>query len=123
MPTSRAIYRFYRDVGDVAIDTLCLNMADYLAARGPDLIENDWDEHCKIIGHIMKERQKSEIKDPVKLVNGNEIMKIFSIPPGPQIGVLLQTIQEAQAIGNINSKQQALNLIEANLNSSGGSGA
>ena len=50
-------------------------------------------------------------------------MKIFSIPPGPQIGVLLQTIQEAQAIGNINAKQQALNLIEANLNSSGGSGA
>ena len=81
------------------------------------------DEYCKIIGHIMKESQKPEIKEPIKLVNGNEIMKMFSIPPGPQIGVLLKTIQEAQAIGNINSKQQALNLIEANLNSSGGSGA
>ena len=123
LPTPRAIYRFYRDVGEVAIDTLCLNMADYLAARGPNLILNDWDEHCKIIGHIIKESQKSEIKQHVKLIDGNEIMKIFSIPSGPQIGVLLKTIQEAQAIGDIDSKEQALTLIKANLNSSGGSSA
>ena len=110
-------------MGDVAIDTLCLNMADYLAARGPDLIENDWDKHCRIIGHIMKESQKSEIKEPVKLIDGNEIMETFSIPSGPQIGILLNTIQEAQAIGDIDSKEQALNLVKANLNSSGGCGA
>ena len=35
MPTARAVYRYFRDLGDAAIDTLYLNLADYLAARGP----------------------------------------------------------------------------------------
>ena len=35
LPTARAIYRYYRDLKDVAVDTLYLCMADYLAARGP----------------------------------------------------------------------------------------
>ena len=38
MPTSRAIYRYFRDVGDAGIDTLYLSLADHLATRGPDLL-------------------------------------------------------------------------------------
>ena len=37
LPTPRAIYRYYRDLEDVAIDTLYLAMADYLAAKGPEI--------------------------------------------------------------------------------------
>ena len=32
MPTSRAVYRYFRDVGNVATDTLYLSLADHLAA-------------------------------------------------------------------------------------------
>ena len=37
-PTNRAIHRYFRDVGDVAIDTLYLSLADYLGAKGPDVV-------------------------------------------------------------------------------------
>jgi poly(A) polymerase len=35
IPTPRALYRYFRDTGDVAIDILFLNMADHMATRGP----------------------------------------------------------------------------------------
>ena len=55
LPTPKAVYRYYRDVGDAAIDTLYLNLADFLAARGPGLSEADWAGHCRLIGHILQE--------------------------------------------------------------------
>ena len=55
LPTRKAIYRYYRDVGDAAIDTLFLNMADYLAARGPQLGSDEWSAHRRVIQSIMSE--------------------------------------------------------------------
>ena len=57
MPTRRALYRYYRDVGDVALDTLYLNTADYLAARGPMLECEDWTAHCGLVRWIRYNRQ------------------------------------------------------------------
>ena len=39
LPTGRAIYRYFRDVGDAGIDTLYLSLADHLATRGPGIID------------------------------------------------------------------------------------
>ena len=51
LPTPRAIYRYRRDLGDLAIDVLYLNMADYVAAKGPPMLRagydlSDWRRHC-----------------------------------------------------------------------------
>ena len=65
-PTSRAIYRYFRDLGDVAVDTLYLALADYLAAKGPELMPDQWGEHARIIAHILEYRDPSDglRKDP-----------------------------------------------------------
>jgi poly(A) polymerase len=60
MPTSRAVYRYYRDVGDVAVDTLYLCMADYLAARGPDIDLEDWARHCERMQFTLQEQRVQE---------------------------------------------------------------
>ena len=44
-----AIYRYFRDTGDVAIDALYLAMADYLGAKGQELSHPEWLEHAKMI--------------------------------------------------------------------------
>ena len=116
LPTGRAIYRYFRDLGDAAIDTLYLNMADYLAARGPDLRRHEWSQHCRVIGHIMREGLERKAPDTLpNLVNGHDIMKTFSLSPGPKVGTLLRHIQEAQAGGEINTKEEALKMVQANL--------
>ena len=116
MPTARALYRYYRDAGDTAVDTLYLNIADYLAARGPELEQGDWASHCELIRHILEEggRQKSP-ETLSRLVNGYDIMKEFSLAPGPAVGRLLAMAHEAQASGDATTRAQALALVERSL--------
>ena len=120
MPTSRAIYRYYRDVGEAAIDTLYLNMADYLAARGPLLEKEEWINYCATIRHILKERPSpGEEKSKPNLIDGHDIMKIFSLAPGPKIGALLELVKEAEGSSQIGSKDEAIQLVKSKLSSGG----
>ena len=122
LPTSRAVYRYYRELGDVGIDNLYLNMADYLAARGPQLEIKDWNAHCRVIGHILYEGLKpSGPKRLPKLIDGKELMEVFSLAPGPQLGSLLELVRESQASGEVGSKKEAISLIRIELNAGGSS--
>ena len=129
LPTKRALYRYYRDVGDVAFDTLYLNTADYLAARGPMMERDDWDAHCRLIRHILRAGSadggitlRDSAKTLPKLVSGYDIMEKFALEPGPGIGVLLESVREAQASGEVSNKEQALDLVRTSLER-GGNGA
>ena len=129
MPTGRALYRYYRDAGDIALDTLYLNMADYLAARGPALELKDWTNHCSLIRYILEEgrsgeegRRRESVQSLPKLVDGYDIIDRFALASGPGIGKLLETVREAQASGEVSTKEQALELVRASLER-GGDGA
>ncbi len=118
LPTGRAIYRYFRDVGDVAVDTLYLNMADYLAARGPNLDVEDWARHCEMIGYTLQmglERGSPQVIP--KLLDGHDIMQTFGLSPGPRVGCLLRLVEEAQAAGEITNKEDALALVRDNIRS------
>jgi len=111
MPTDRAIYRYYRDLGDYAIDTLYLNLADYLSAKGPNKVEeSDWSRHCSLIGYILdhKSNRTSTNNQYKSLINGNMIIEEFDIEPGPVIGYVLDLVYEEQMSGNIKDVKSAL---------------
>ena len=119
LPSAKALYRYHRDVGDATIDTLYLNMADYLAARGPYLSKREWTDHCLTIDHILQAglaRGKAP-EPPPRLVDGHDIISTFSLLPGPMIGSLLELVNEAQGSGDISSRDEALRLIESELGS------
>ena len=123
LPTGRAIYRFFRDVGDAAIDTLYLNLADYLAARGPHLQRWEWRDYCRVVGHILSEGLERKAPQSLpKLISGHDIMEAFRLSPGPKVGELVDVVREAQASGEVDSKKEALALVKATLGV-GGDGA
>jgi poly(A) polymerase len=118
MPTKRAVYRFFREMDGVAIDTLYLNFADFLAARGPTLPMDEWNSHCSRITYTIEQgtgRALNEEK-PTRLLDGHEVMRAFRLTPGPELRPLLDLIEEAQAIGTIETRKQALELIANQLN-------
>ena len=120
LPTGKAIYRYYRDLGDAAIDTLYLNMADYLAARGPQLRRREWQEHCRVIGHILREGREQEIPEShPMLIDGHDVMQALSLSPGPKVGALLSVVHEAQAVGDVATREEALELARVTLGSEG----
>jgi len=115
-PTSRAIYRYFRDTGDSGIDILLLALADYLACVGPLVTMRGWRKHCRLISYIMEEHEKQQIKiQPVKLINGHDLMERFGLASGPLLGELLAMLCEAQASGDINNREEALALAEREL--------
>jgi poly(A) polymerase len=116
MPTSRAIYRYFRDTGKDGIDIFILALADYLAARGPNLDANEWLQHNQLINYILIENSKQQTKLlPVTLINGNDLINIFHLTSGPLIGKLLRLVHEAQAAGEITTSDEALNLAREEL--------
>ncbi len=123
IPTRRAVYRFHRDLGEAAFDTVYLNMADYLAARGPALDAEDWRYRRQVAGHILRGRFLEErTTRPLGLVNGHDIMNELGIAPGPRIGEMLEMVREAHASGEVSTKEEALRLIAVKLQP-GGPGA
>jgi poly(A) polymerase len=113
LPTRRAIYRYFRDTGDAGIDILFLSLADHLATRGPHLELAEWREHAQVVEYILTQRFEQEsLVVPPKLVNGHDLITIFGMSPGPKIGEVLEAVREAQAAGEIATREEALSYID-----------
>ena len=105
-PTRRAVYRYYRDLGESAVDTLYLNLADYLAARGPMLELEGWRARCEAVAAVLAGWEEN--KGPKRLLDGHDLMEALHLPPGPLIGRLLDVAEEAQAVGEVTTREEAL---------------
>lgn len=113
VPTRRAIYRYYRDTGEAGIDILFLSLADHLATRGSSLNLRHWREHARMTAYVLAGRfEEEEISAPPKLVDGHDVMKTFGLTPGPKVGELLESLREMQAVGEVSTRQQALDYIQ-----------
>jgi poly(A) polymerase len=109
LPTRRAIYRYFRDTGDAGVDILYLSLADHLATRGPDLDLENWRQHGELVAYVLSRRFREEVR-PLRLIDGNDLINVFGLSPGPEIGRILEVVKEAQASGEITAREEALNL-------------
>ncbi|MEW6557762.1 MAG: HD domain-containing protein [Elusimicrobiota bacterium] len=104
MLTDKAVWRFFRDLTDDAIDLIVLSVADaYTYPKGRTRTLH------KIIANklLHKYYSKKEKIIPKKLLNGFDVMRILKIPEGPLVGKILQKIEETQVIKKISTKQDA----------------
>jgi poly(A) polymerase len=111
----RACFRFFRDVGgrgfDVlpGVDVVMLALADYQAIYMADL-PPDWDGYLHHTVQLLEFAFHTEGLQQVRrpLVDGHTLMRYFNLQPGPEVGSLLERLQEAQAAGEIGTKDEAL---------------
>lgn len=116
LPTGRAIYRYFRDTGEMGIATLFLSLADHLAARGPLLSMKGWIEHAKVTQYVIVEYlAQKERGAPPKLLTGHDIMERFGLEPGPLVGQLLEGVLEAQAAGRATTRDEAIAVVQRAL--------
>ena len=110
-PSRRALHRYFRDAGEAAVDTLYLSFADYLAARGPQLDPPDWAAYAERIHGILVAYFSRESEAPApRIVDGHDLMGALGLEPGPIVGRLMETLREAQAAGEIETRPQAIAL-------------
>ena len=117
LPSDRAIRKLSRDCYDVINDLIYLDFADYLATS-----QNNFDNYLdhyndlrKIYFRIMQFRS-DKIEKYDKIIDGKEIMEIFGLNEGPEVGRVLDAIQD-DIINNGNiKKSEAIKLAKKILN-------
>ena len=116
LPTRRAIYRYFRDTGDVSIDIIFLSLADFLATQGPIPDVEQWKQHCRLMDYILTQREEeATIVSPPKLIDGHDVMRVFGLKPGSRIGQILDAVREAQGAGEIDTREAALSFVRSYL--------
>lgn len=110
-PISRkAIYRFFRDTGPAGVDIVLHSLADLRATYETSLPQDHWAAELDICRTLLEAyfETPEQIVRPPQLLNGNDLIQELGLPPGRQIGQLLEAIRESQAEGNLSSREEAL---------------
>jgi AcrR family transcriptional regulator len=110
--TRRAVYRYFRSLGDVGVDVVVLNLADHLATWGPHLRDERWARRLEVAHTLLCHyfERYDEIVAPPPLLTGRDLMAELGLSAGPDLGKLLEAIREAQAAGEVCTRQEALAL-------------
>lgn len=109
----RAIYRFFRDNGPSGLDIALLSIADQLATYGGPGSEDRWQHFLQTVDQLFHhyfDRHEETVQPPT-LLDGQELMLLLDLEPGPEIGRLLQLVEEAQAAGEIEKREDAIALV------------
>ncbi|PJF31906.1 MAG: polynucleotide adenylyltransferase [Candidatus Thermofonsia Clade 1 bacterium] len=108
----RAIYRFWKATGPVGVDVCLLTLADYLATVGTHLQVQAWLGHLQVVRALLEAyfNQHAQVVSPPPLIDGTTLMEALKLAPSRLVGQLLEQIAEAQASGEINTPEEALEL-------------
>ena len=110
--TRRAIYRFFKDLGDDGPSCLLVWWADRMATRGPQSRLDQLDQQRGRLEELLGAYffKAEEVVKPPRFVDGTRLMQALQLSAGPLIGELLGAIEEAQAEGRLHTAEEALAL-------------
>ena len=64
-----------------------------------------------MVGHILHIGTSEPVSPTTtRLITGNDLMTHFDLQPGPEIGAVLGRVEEARSAGEIETKEQALEM-------------
>lgn len=109
-PSDRALYRFHKALGDLALPLCWLFLADSLATVGGEALAPRWPAYAAHVARILGWRGRRPAGGAERILNGHAIMEATGLTPGPRIGEIGAAIDEAAALGEIETVEQARTL-------------
>jgi putative nucleotidyltransferase with HDIG domain len=108
----RARYRFYRDLGGETRDLLLLSLVDAAALTGVSPLRA-WRRAGVVRDLLAGWREQETALAAGPLVTGDDVMARLGIPPGPRVGLHLDRVREAQALGLVRTRAEALAYLDS----------
>lgn len=103
----RLVYRFANKLGAATPLMVLHSLADCAATRG-SANAGSWEAHLSAAAIILEHYfAQDRVTAPPVLLDGNAIMGLLGIPPGPVVGELKETLLEATAAGDIETYADA----------------
>lgn len=115
--SNRAVYRFFRQVGEAGVEVVLLSLADFLATHIPPPPQEEWGRRLEVARALLEahfEHPEQLIRPPA-LIRGDDLAAALGLSPGPLVGRLLEQIREAQASGEVTTQAQAIELARSIL--------
>ena len=107
--TRRARHRFFRDLDAEWPDLLLLALVDAAALRGDPPLDLWSDARGEVLRALMSGAAEEQALAAVPpLLRGEDVMAAFGLPPGPEVGRRLARAREAQALGLVTTREEAL---------------
>ncbi|MBI2203787.1 MAG: HD domain-containing protein [Candidatus Rokubacteria bacterium] len=113
--TSRARYRFFRDLREDARDLLLLSLVDAAAVTG-ESPRSTWRRATLIHDLLRGWSEDQDLATAPPLVRGEDVMRHFGLPPGPVVGALLRRAREAQDLGLVRTRDDVLAFLDSSEN-------
>jgi len=101
----REARRFVHRRGTLLPDLLKLMIADREAARGPLASETRRQAYRLALARVLAILNEPPPAAP--LLDGEAVMHLLGIPPGPRVGEALRLLREAEAVGDIATAEEA----------------
>lgn len=108
--SNRAAYRFFRDAGDAGVDACVLTLADGRGKASPPIHAAE-DARLRATNALLLDRYfraRETVIAPPALIDGHTLIKELGLAPGKRVGELLEAIREAQAEGEVKTREDAL---------------
>jgi hypothetical protein len=107
--TRRARYRFHRDIGEEVPALVCLSIVDAAGTdgSGPGPVYRGGTRallESLLAGEGPAAREAAE----PALVRGEDVIVTLGLAPGPAVGRALRRVREAQALGVVRTREEAL---------------
>ncbi len=103
----RAMYAYLRACEPVQIDVTVLSVADRLATRG-ERSEEAIAKHLDLARDVLGAAFAWRADPPRSPLRGDELIRELALSPGPELGRILQQLEEASFAGEIETREQAL---------------
>ena len=106
----REVYRYLRRTTPVEVEVTLLSCADRLATRGKNA-ERAIDAHLELARELMPAALEWRSNGPPRLpLRGDELAREAGIAPGPELGRVLEELQEAVYAGEIATREEVVDL-------------
>lgn len=113
--TEKTMMRYIRKMEDNSIDAIILAQADRLSARGPEITDAVVEKNINSLNMLLK--YYLEVRDTLeplpKLLSGVDVMEILNLKPSPELGKVMNALQEAQMSGDVTTKDEAVDYIKS----------
>lgn len=108
--TRRSIYRYFDQTSEAGIDIGLLALADRLGMYVPPIPQDVWRRRVDVVRGLFEAWYEGDWLRQPRLLSGDELRDALGVQPGPELGRLLAVIREAQAAGEVNTREQAIAL-------------
>lgn len=111
-PSALQIHRYFKTYGRAGVEAVFLALAEVDLGEVPGRMDNRWADLLKRARAYLEAwwEEHDRVVSPPRLIDGHLLQQALDLAPGPEVGRILQAVQEGQVSGRVHDRGQALKL-------------